>query len=318
MDAHQIIEAYVTDVAVRLPRRQRNDVAFELRALLQEQLQDRAEGDGRAADAAMALALVQQFGAPREVAARYAPTLTVIDPADGPRFVKASAIGLLLIWGAGLLHLVEQLQATSLPVLVLLGQWWTGAVLPSLWWPGVLVLGFGLAAWSRRRRPQAVTWTPRSPDRIGGGRVGLALAMVGIVCGVALLMQPSWILDVVWQGRAAPAAYAALTYTETFRTQQAPWLFGLVLLNLPLLEAVMLRGRWTPLLRKLESALAIATCAAMAWVVLAGPVMMRTTSDQVFKGCLLLTLIGTLVTTAVRIHRQVRPMASPSCGPISQ
>ena len=34
MNAQELIETYVTDVAVLLPRRQRNDVAFELRALL--------------------------------------------------------------------------------------------------------------------------------------------------------------------------------------------------------------------------------------------------------------------------------------------
>jgi len=54
MTANDLIEAYVTDVARRLPRAQRNDVAFELRALLREELQARAEGAGRDADPAMA------------------------------------------------------------------------------------------------------------------------------------------------------------------------------------------------------------------------------------------------------------------------
>ena len=34
MNANDVIEAYVTEVALRLPRKQRNDVAFELRAQL--------------------------------------------------------------------------------------------------------------------------------------------------------------------------------------------------------------------------------------------------------------------------------------------
>ena len=38
MNANNVIESYVTDVALQLPRRQRNDVAFELRALLQVSL----------------------------------------------------------------------------------------------------------------------------------------------------------------------------------------------------------------------------------------------------------------------------------------
>jgi len=54
MNANDVIESYVTDVALQLPRRQRNDVAFELRALLNEELQARAEAAGRGVDAAMA------------------------------------------------------------------------------------------------------------------------------------------------------------------------------------------------------------------------------------------------------------------------
>ena len=47
MNANDVIESYITDVALRLPRRQRNDVAFELRALLHEELQARADDAGR-------------------------------------------------------------------------------------------------------------------------------------------------------------------------------------------------------------------------------------------------------------------------------
>ena len=47
MNANDVIESYVTEVAVKLPRKQRNDVAFELRALINEELQGRAEAAGR-------------------------------------------------------------------------------------------------------------------------------------------------------------------------------------------------------------------------------------------------------------------------------
>ena len=71
MNANDLIESYVTDVAVRLPRKQRNDVAFELRALLKEELQAKAEATGRDADAAMATELLHAFGRPVDVAARF-------------------------------------------------------------------------------------------------------------------------------------------------------------------------------------------------------------------------------------------------------
>ena len=53
MTPEAVIEAYVGDVARRLPRARRDDVALELRALLLEELQGKAEAQGRAADEAM-------------------------------------------------------------------------------------------------------------------------------------------------------------------------------------------------------------------------------------------------------------------------
>ena len=76
MNANDVIESYVTDVALQLPRKQRNDVAFELRALINEGLQDKAEETGRAIDAAMATEFLNAFGHPEAVAARYRPALT--------------------------------------------------------------------------------------------------------------------------------------------------------------------------------------------------------------------------------------------------
>ncbi len=80
MNVSDLIETYVTDVAVQLPRRQRNDVAFELRALLGEELQAKAEASGRAVDTAMTTDLLRDFGHPDVVAARYRPVLTIIAP----------------------------------------------------------------------------------------------------------------------------------------------------------------------------------------------------------------------------------------------
>ena len=203
----------------------------------------------------MAIALVRDFGRPDDVAARYRPALTIIDPADGRRFVRATLIGLGILWALGLLGGLSQPLASTTDVLRMLGQWWSGTVLASLWWPGALVVAFGLAHWSRQRWPQSAPWKPRDNDRIPGGRTTMAMAVVSIVCGMYVLIDPRWILDTVWQGHAAAAAYDALTYTDTFRHRQAPWLLGALLLNLPLFTAVIIQGRWTPRLRQLELAL---------------------------------------------------------------
>lgn len=307
MNANEVIESYVTEVGVQLPRKQRNDVAFELRALLNEELAGKAEAAGRAADAAMALELLQAFGRPEEVAARYRPTLTIIDPADGHKFLRATVIGLAILWGLGLLTVLRQPIVSAGDVLTALGQWWGTTVIPSLWWPGVLVVGFGVAAWARRRRAQTAVWKPRAGDHLHGGRLAMVMGLIAILCGISVLLDPRRLLDVVWGGRAAPVAYEALTYTQTFLERQAPWLLGLLLLNIPLYLTVIVRGRWSPLLRRIESGSVLATCAAMAWTVLDGPVFMTPTSDRTAKFFLVLLVASTLIGLAIRIHRRVRP-----------
>ncbi|GHH04459.1 hypothetical protein [Comamonas sp. JC664] len=307
MNANDVIESYITDVAVRLPRSQRADVAFELRALLMDELQAKAVAAGHDADAAMAIELLRAFGRPEAVSARYLPALTIIAPSDGHRFLRMAVVGLALIWSAGLLMQVWQPLLSGQDVPHALGQWWGRTVIPSLWWPGVLAVGFGIAAWARRRWPQASKWMPRGGDEIPGGRAAVVLGVVGILCGTFVLMEPSRVLDVFLHGRAAPAAYEALTYTDGFRQRQAPWLFVLLLLNVPMLIAVIVSGRWTKGLRRMDVGLSLSTCAVMAWTVLDGPILRAEASDRTARFSMTVILACVLVHLGIRMFRTVRP-----------
>ncbi|OYU44147.1 MAG: hypothetical protein CFE44_14540 [Burkholderiales bacterium PBB4] len=310
MTAHELIESYVAAVAVQLPRKQRNDVAYELRALLQEELQAKADAIGCPADAAMATELLKAFGPPDAVAARYLPTITIIDPADGRKFLHATVIGLAVIWGVGLLLRLRQPLDSGWDLLNVLGQWCTATVIPSLWWPGVLVVFFGIAAWVRRQWPHTAEWKPLGADHIQGGRAGIAMALVGMVLGIYILSEPRWVLDVLWGGRAAPVAYQALTYTDSFLQGPALYLFTLVLLNIPFFARLAIQGRWTPTLRSTETALSLCTCAAMAWAVVDGPIFMTANSDAVTKFLLLLLTGYTLLHLGIQVHRSVKPAPS--------
>lgn len=313
MNANDVIESWVEDVARRLPRSQRGDVAFELRALLNEELQAKADEAGRPADAEMATALVNDFGRPADVAARYRPAVTIIDPADGRAFLRATWIGLAILWAAGLLSLAQQPLHDIDSFMRALAQWWGNTIATTLSWPGLLVIGFGLSAWSRRRFPQRQsTWKAKPADRIQGSRVGLVFGLIGILAGVFVLLDPRWVLDVFFGGRAAPAAYEALTYTDAFRHRQAPFLFAALLLNVPLLLAVLVKGAWTPRLRQLGDVLGLATCALMVWVAADGPVFHAQASDRMFKGALVLLVALTLVSFALRWLRRVRPAPTPA------
>lgn len=306
MNANDLIESYVTEVAEALPRKQRNDVAFELRALLREELEGKAEEAGRLADATMALELLQAFGRPADVAARYRPTLTIIDPADGQTFLRATVIGLVVIWSIGLLVCLQQPIDSGGDLLGVLGQWWVSTVLSSLWWPGVLVVSFGLAARARRRRPQSSVWKPPASEPSQGSRAAMALGLVGIACGLFVLLDPRWVLDAFFGGRAAPAAYEALTYTETFRQRQGLCLLVLLLLNIPMILTVMVKGRSAGL-RRLELGLNLTLCAVLVWTMLDGPVFVASGGDRAVKSCLSLIVAYILINIGLRARRSVRP-----------
>lgn len=310
MQTNEVIDAYVADVARRLPRRLRNDVAFELRALLHEELQAKADAAGRSADAAMTMALLEAFGHPNDVAARYRPTLTIIDPADGHAFARIALIGLVVIWGAGLLEIMQQPIDPGWDGLTVVSRWWLGiigVVVQSLWWPGVLVVGFAMSARSRRKRPHTAVWTPRAGKHTHVNRFAMAAGIIGIVCGVSALIEPRWLLDLVWQGRAAPAAYEALTYAEPFRHRQAPILLTLLLLNIPMLIAAMVSGHWSAHLRRMETALSLITCSVMLWTVLDGPVFMADSSDSTVKFAMVAIVAITLINFGIQAFRRVRP-----------
>ena len=305
MNANEVVEYYVTDVALRLPRKQRNDVAFELRALINEGLQDKSDETGRAIDAAMATEFLNAFGHPETVAARYRPALNIVDPADGQKFWRATSTGLAIIWGLGLLELFQ--TAPEVGFLNALAKWWMGTVIGSLWWPGVLVAGFGISAWAGRRWPQKTEWKPKANDRIRGGRLGIVMGLIGVMFGLYILAKPTWVLDVVWGGHAAPVAYQALTYTDSFLQLQGPILFVLMLLYIPFYIAVLVKGRHTPMLRRIETASSLLTCAVMLWAIMDGPIFMTATSDGVTKSLLLLIVIFSLSVMAIMRFRTVKP-----------
>jgi hypothetical protein len=133
------------------------------------------------------------------------------------------------------------------------------------------------------------------------------MAIVGIVCGLYTLVHPRWLLDFIWDGQAAPSAYAAFIYTDTFLESQALWLFALLLLNIPMLVGVIVQGRWSPLMRRVQTTLGLVTCAVMVWTITDGPVFVATVSDQTAKFLLALLVVFMLADLGITRYRRVRP-----------
>src|SRR6185369_19901 len=99
MNVEDMLDSYVSNVVKRLPRRQRVDVALELKSLLAEEL---AGEDGIRPTPERTLERLRAFGRPADVAARYRPAVTIIDPSDSRLFLRASVVGVAIIWLVGL------------------------------------------------------------------------------------------------------------------------------------------------------------------------------------------------------------------------
>nr|WP_062330734.1 hypothetical protein [Herbidospora sakaeratensis] len=276
MNAEQLIDAYVADVARRLPRRQRADVAAELRSILLDELGDHA-------DAESARRAIDAFGRPAEAAARYRPPLVLLDPADSRPFLRWSVGGLVVIWVLGAVSVVQEPGPN--PV----AAWWLGIAVPSLWWPGVLFTGYALSAYVRRRWPDRARWQPRPIDTGQVNRWGHAAAWVFYACGTVALVTLPW-----------------LHYDPAFHARRGPWVLALLIVHLVLYAVVIVNGRWNSLTRRLDIVMNLLVGGVLIWVMAAGAVFTEGWVDDMVKGVVILILLVTAFDVVQKTRRELR------------
>jgi hypothetical protein len=242
MNAHEIIESYVADVARLLPRKQRADVAAELRSLLRDEI--------GAAGPEEALARLRAFGKPADVAARYHTPYAVIDPIDTHNFVLAAVVGALLI------------PSTNPRLPLSIDQ--NAASLLFLAWLGTLVIVFALKSWAARRWPEHFQWKPSKVRDYDAVRAVEQIPLIAILIfyEVAYLL-PGPTLSLLTGGHIATAV---LAYTADFTNPLRMLWFALIVPLLVALEAMaMVWGRWTRLTRMIEIALFLLAGAQLGW-----------------------------------------------------
>ena len=255
---NEVIESYVHDVMRRVPADQRNDVGLELRGLLEEMLEGRAEAEGVPAHDAMVLEMLRDFGAPADVAARYQPPGRAIIPADQTRwFTITSLVGVGLQWLLTLPSVFQgKLHVTA---------WWFTWGLGSLWWPGFLVMTLLASSWVGELR--ALPWAvrPRVLDSERVNRKALAFGLAWFAIGAGLMIATPWIFP------ALPAHMREVfVYDPGFLRDRAPPVLVLWLGAFATLLAVLAKGRWTPALRWLSIAFSAGFLALLGWWAYAG------------------------------------------------
>ena len=294
MNPNDVIESYVVDVVRRVPVKERNDIGVELRELLTEMLDERAEASGRAPDDAMVLEMLREFGAPADIAARYrAPGFVILPPEQTRSFAWLSLSGIALQWALTLPRVAEGQSITA---------WWLTWGLGAFWWPGFLSMMALFAAWVRQWRTMPPAWSPRDvdPDRVHRGAMAFGLTWYAI--GVALMICLPWI------AAQLPEPFPRLfVYDPDFLRTRA-WLIVLLwVTGFALLVHVLAKGRWTHATRRLEFAFSVAWLALLGWLIATGPIFVsQATTDGARFGLGLVFLI-VLIDLGVKLFRGLRP-----------
>lgn len=260
-----LIERYVQEVARRLPRKQRDDVARELRSSLEDSLESRAGVPLEQIDEEQAVELLLEFGPPQGVAASYrtGPDY-LVGPALYPSFIKTMKISLAVIGGLMVLGIVfdmvgsdgglRELGWIGLRAISSLQSGFLGLL-------GLVVLIFAII--ERASAPGAESeekWDPRDlppvaedKDRVDrtGSIVGLVLGVVGLLL---INVWPEWLQIQVWTNGeqfSAPLLRPDL-HAEVI-------IFNLYLaLSVALGVIVLVQGRW-----RLETRIADAVISAV-------------------------------------------------------
>jgi hypothetical protein len=108
-----LIDKYITEVGKHLPRKNRADIEAEIRSTLEDMLEERRQTQGTA-DEGTVIALLKEYGAPREVAESYTGPRYLIGPRVYPIFELVTKIVLAVLIAVTLAGLGLSLSRSSL------------------------------------------------------------------------------------------------------------------------------------------------------------------------------------------------------------
>jgi hypothetical protein len=298
----QLIETYLHDVARNLMPKDRADVVFELRALLNEGVHDKAREAGKLPDEAMTLAYLSEFGRPADVAARYHQPITLIEPADTPMFLFFSILGVSL---ASILPYIDRVRGKD----VVIRDW-----PEALWVVGLLVIIFAAWGYARRRWPQKTMWKPRAIHHDANSTRWTLVATLFGILDLVIYTFPSEAAGLFrvsdLSGNLSPEAF---TYTDDFRTPLR--MFGLyalagvvILINL----WSVIRGRWTKGARWAEILFSISAALQLGWHARYGHIVEGETADALVRLIFVIASIVMLIQAAIRAWREWGRIDAPA------
>lgn len=123
-----LLDLYAAEVGKHLPRKNRADIEAEIRSTLEDMLEERKQGKTEDEDA-LVISLLKEYGAPKQVAARYKPAQYLISPRMYPIFEMVTGIVFIIFFAVSLFGLgvgIIKTDFTGMELLTEIGKWLGG------------------------------------------------------------------------------------------------------------------------------------------------------------------------------------------------
>jgi hypothetical protein len=277
-----LIERYVHEVGRHLPRKQRVDVETELRSLLQDMVEDRAQTKVEKADEETIVAVLKEFGRPEKVAASYQTRPHyLIGPELFPIFqlvLTISLVGFVAITVFGVVLSARNSDAFLADVTRALAQAIPDVVGGLFSAFGSIVLVFAIL---ERVLPneefaeeEEEAWDPRKLPAVNPSQeINRGETVAGIVFGIILLLLlnvfPQWAgVFVMHDGQFATVPLLS----ANFYANLLPWVNLLLLVSIGVDIYKVRLGRHNRVSRMLDIGVALWTAVTIYILIVQGPI----------------------------------------------
>ena len=260
-----LIDKYIAEVGKHLPRKNRSDIEAEIRSTLEDMLDERMPGDGPA-DEATVMALLKEYGSPREVADKYKTHPYLIGPRLFPIFEMVIKIVFTVVAVVSLIGLGVAIAKTGLtgPEFASTLTEWLGGLFTGLISAfGNIVLVFAII-----ERTQAANelekdfkeWDPKElqsepdPDKID--MPDHIATIIFTTLGLVVLNLYPNLLSFRFMNGTDWISFPLLT--ESF-FRFLPWINVMGLLQIVFSGLMLSQRNWTPVTRLVEIAVEVAS-----------------------------------------------------------
>lgn len=285
--ADEWIDRYVNEVGRRLPANQRADVEREIRSLIEDEVAGRLEGTAAEGASgldreAAALAVLQQFGAPEEIAARYQAPRYLIGPTMFPIYRIVLGIVLAATLFANLLALAVAAGTQSAPPLAdtladLFGSVIQGFGMCTLIFMALERFGVGI-----KNKPEV--WNPRSlPPVKDPQRISVVETAADIGLTVVVLILANFYLSGGTGSVFVNGEWQAIPLFSPEVLQYIPWLTAVWIIDILVNIVLLVRGRWEPATRVATMITAGANGFIFYRMIVGGPIAAWPPLDPAFK-----------------------------------